>query len=166
MISINFNPAGLISQRSINQSNIFINQAVQRLSSGLRVNKASDDPAAFFSASRLKSQMRSLAVTSQNVASGINFLETASNSLSSMNNILNRLNDLALQASDDSLDSESRSNAQKETNELLSELFRLRDDSKFNGINVFGTDKKLAETLSVSTVSTYSTPPPKLVCRS
>lgn len=171
MISINFNPAVLLTQRSINQSNLFINQALERLSTGFRINSPSDDPAGFYVGSRLNSEMRSLAVVQQNVASGISFMQTASGSLNQMNNILNRLNDLALQASSDSLDADSRSAAQRETNELLSELFRLRDESKFNGKNVFGVNT--ARSFSLRSVSSLrasvlanSTPPPKLVCRS
>ena len=153
MISINFNPLVSTTQRSINTANRSISQALLRMSTGCRINSAADDVAGFYAAKGINSQLRSLAVTSQNVESGINFMQTATGGLSSMNSVVNRLNELALMGSSGSLTQLERTALQNESDELLEQLFSLRDDTKFNKINVFGTEK-------VAT-SAFSTPPPE-----
>lgn len=141
MISINCNPLVITTQRNINHSNNYINEAIQRLSTGLRINKPKDDPAGYVTASRLNSEIRGLAVCQNNVEEGINFAQTAYDSLTQMNNIMERIKNLALQGSSDALDTEQKQAIQRETDELLTELFRLKDKTTFNKINVFGTDK-------------------------
>ena len=164
MISINFNPSVLLTQRSINYANQYINETIQRLSTGAKVNNTYDDPQTYYIAQNINSQIRGLYVSRQNIVSGINFLTTASDSLTSMNKILERLNDLSLQASSDTFDKSSKNLAQKEANSLLDELFRLKNESEFNDINVFGADKTQTQIHTQNSNnndnSAFSPPPP------
>ncbi|MBS4760148.1 MAG: hypothetical protein KHX03_05575 [Clostridium sp.] len=162
MISINFNPNVLITQRNIDYANTYINQTIQRLSTGAKINIAKDDPSGYYIAKNINSQIRGMYVTRQNIVSGINFLTTASNSLTAMNKILERLNDLSLQVSNGTMDKTTKSLAQREANTLLNELFRIKNESEFNNINVFGADKAPVQNNYAGVNSAVSTPPPNL----
>ena len=96
-------------------------------------------------------------VANQNISDGINFMTTASDSLGQMSDIVNRLKDLAQQGSS-TIDAEKRTALQKEADAFLEELFKLKNDSEFNGINVFGANK--ASNYAIQKVSSLSTPPP------
>ena len=164
MISLNFDPNVLVAQRNINISSNYVNQALERLTSGFRINSPADDPAGYYLASSINSELRSLAVVQQNISDGLNFMTTAHDSLGQMYDILNRIKNLALQGSNDNIDSSEREAIQKETDALLEELFKLKDESEFNGINVFGADD--TANAAVSSVLASNTPPLRQLKRS
>ena len=160
MISINFDTNVLMAQRNVNIASNLVNEALQRLTTGFRINSAADDPAGYYFASDLNTELRALSVAQQNIADGVIFMTTAQDSLFNMGDIINRLKDLALQGSNSTLDSSQRTAIQKETDALLEELFKLKNESTFNDINVFGADK--ASNHAMSVVSGI-TPPPRRV---
>ena len=168
MISINLDTNVLMAQRNMNIASNYVNEALQRLTTGFRINSPADDPAGYYLASNLNTELRAFAIAQQNVADGINFMTTAQDSLFQMGDIINRLKDLATQGANGTLDSAQgangtldsavRNNIQEETDALLEELFRLKNDSKFNDINVFGADEASNYALSAGSAST---PPPR-----
>lgn len=157
MISINFDTNVLMAQRNVNIASNLVNEALQRLTTGFRINSAADDPAGYYFASDLNTELRALSVAQQNIADGVIFMTTAQDSLFNMGDIINRLKDLALQGSNSTLDSSQRTAIQKETDALLEELFKLKNESTFNDINVFGADKASNHALAV--VSGVTPPP-------
>ena len=160
MISINFDTNVLMAQRNVNIASNLVNEALQRLTTGFRINSAADDPAGYYFASDLNTELRALSVAQQNIADGVIFMTTAQDSLFNMGDIINRLKDLALQGSNSTLDSSQRTAIQKETDALLEELFKLKNDSTYNDINVFGADKASNHALAV--VSGVTPPPDTL----
>ena len=149
MISLNFDANVLFAQRNVNISSNYVNQALERLTTGFRINSPADDPAGYYLATTLNSELRALAVVQQNITDGINFMTTAQDSLGHMYDILNRVKNLALQGANDNLDTSGRNAIQMEADALLEELFRLENSAKFNEINVFGASN-----------SEYPPPPP------
>ena len=141
MISINFDTNVLMAQRNVNIASNLVNEALQRLTTGFRINSAADDPAGYYFASDLNTELRALSVAQQNIADGVTFMTTAQDSLFNMGDIINRLKDLALQGSNSTLDSSQRTAIQKETDALLEELFKLKNESTFR---IGGIVKKVA----------------------
>ena len=90
MISVNFNPSVLTSQRNLNNSTNYLNNSLERMSTGYKVNCAADDAAGMFVSSRLNASLRGLAQAKKNVADGISLINTADGALSNMSDLLNR----------------------------------------------------------------------------
>ena len=160
MISLNFDANVLFAQRNVNISSNYVNQALERLTTGFRINSPADDPAGYYLATTLNSELRALAVVQQNITDGINFMTTAQDSLGHMYDILNRVKNLALQGANDNLDTSGRNAIQMEADALLEELFRLENSAKFNEINVFGASNS-EKTATAKDLT--STPPPESV---
>ena len=158
MISLNFDANVLFAQRNVNISSNYVNQALERLTTGFRINSPADDPAGYYLATTLNSELRALAVVQQNITDGINFMTTAQDSLGHMYDILNRVKNLALQGANDNLDTSGRNAIQMEADALLEELFRLENSAKFNEINVFGASN--SEKTATAKDSTSTPPPP------
>ena len=98
MASINTNISALIAQNSLSEQSAKVSQAVERLSSGLRINSASDDAAGSAIASKMEAQVRSLGVAIRNGHDAISMTQTAEGALGEMENILQRVRELAVQA--------------------------------------------------------------------
>ena len=89
MISINLDTNVLMAQRNMNIASNYVNEALQRLTTGFRINSPADDPAGYYLASNLNTELRAFAIAQQNVADGINFMTTAQDSLFQMGDIIN-----------------------------------------------------------------------------
>ena len=139
MLSINFNPSLLKAQNILNIANNSLNKSLQRLSTGMRINSAADDPAGFYVSQGLNSQIRGLKTAQSNIALGSSLLGTAEGALGSMTDMLNRLNDLALQGASNTFSEGSRTALNKEANSLVEEIKKLNANTTFNGVNVFGS---------------------------
>ena len=137
MISINFNPSVLKTQNSLNIATSALSKSLLRMSTGYKINSASDDAAGLFIASGLSSQISGLRQAQSNVSTGLSYLGIAEGALGNMTNILNRLRDLAVQGSNGTYDATARTAMQNEANALIAELSRVKDSAMFNGINVF-----------------------------
>lgn len=129
---INTNIASLNAQRNLNNSQGMLGQAVQRLSSGLRINSAKDDAAGLAIATRMTTQVGGLTVAIRNANDGISIAQTAEGAMVEMTNALNRMSDLAVQAASFNTDSD-RQSLNNEVSQLIQEMSRIVDQTRFNG---------------------------------
>lgn len=132
VLQINQNIVAFNALRSLKQVSSDIGTSVERLSSGLRINRASDDAAGLTISERLRGQVRGLARASQNASEGISFIQTAEGALNETNSILQRVRELAVQAANGILTSNDRLEIQKEVDQLISEIDRIAESTEFN----------------------------------
>ncbi len=132
-LGINTNVASLNAQNQLQKSQSLSDQALQRLSSGLRINSAKDDAAGLAISSRFDSQVRGLNVAQRNANDGISLAQTAEGSLNEAGNILQRIRDLSVQSANETNSASDRQALQDEVNQLVSELDRIATTSEFNG---------------------------------
>ncbi len=130
---VNTNIASLNTQRQLTGANTAINKSLERLSSGLRINRASDDAAGLAIATRLQAQVRGLQQASRNANNAISLVQTAEGALNSVTNILQRLRELAVQAASDDNTDTDRTALNNEATQLRNELTRLAQTVEFNG---------------------------------
>ncbi len=130
---INTNIASLNAQRNLNKSQAANQTALQRLSSGLRINSAKDDAAGLAISTRFNSQIRGLNVAVRNAGDGISLAQTAEGALGSMNDNLQRIRELAVQSANATNSDVDRDALQSEVAQLLSEVSRTADETDFNG---------------------------------
>ncbi len=162
---INTNIMSLNSQRQLSQSGNSVATAMERLSSGLRINSAKDDAAGLGIVDRMTSQVRGLNQAIRNANDGISLAQTAEGAMQESSNILQRIRELAVQSANDSNSAADRSNLQKEVVQLQNELTRIADTTTFNGKNLldgtftaqkFQVGSNANETISVSVGSTQA----------
>lgn len=130
---INTNIASLNAQRNLNKSQSANQTALQRLSSGLRINSAKDDAAGLAISTRFNSQIRGLNVAVRNAGDGISLAQTAEGALGSMNDNLQRIRELAVQSANATNSDIDRDALQAEVGQLLSEVSRTAEETDFNG---------------------------------
>ena len=157
MITTNFNPSVLTTQRNLNNATNSLNTALERMSTGYKVNCAADDAAGMFVASNLNANIRGLKQAQKNAQDGISLLNTAEGSLSNMTNILNRLRDLAVQGANGVYEESSREAIQKETEALKAQLLQLHKSTAFNGKNVFTGESIQSDNVANAGIATIST---------
>lgn len=136
---INTNIASLNAQRNLNSSQASLGTAIQRLSSGLRVNSAKDDAAGLAIASRMDGQTRGMNIAIRNANDGISLAQTAEGSLGKITDMLQRMRELAVQAANDTNGSSDRTSLNEEFTQLKAEIDRTFDATKFNGTQILGT---------------------------
>ena len=135
-ISINTNVASLNAQRNLNNSQGALNKAMQRLSSGLRINSAKDDAAGLAISERMNSQVRGINQAVRNANDGISLAQTAEGAMNEVTNILQRMRELSVQASNDTYSSSDRASLQGEMDQLYQEIDRIASSTQFNGISL------------------------------
>lgn len=135
-LRVNNNIAALNSYRNLQATDKQLNSSLEKLSSGLRINKAADDAAGLVISEGLRSQIGGLTVAARNAQDGVNVAQTADGALSTSTTILQRMRDLAVQSANDTNDTTSRAAIQKEITSLSAELDRISDKSSFNGVNL------------------------------
>ncbi|WP_275113861.1 flagellin [Psychromonas antarctica] len=133
---INTNIMSLNAQRQLNKSQLTSNEAMERLSSGLRINSAKDDAAGLAIATGMESQIRGINQAVRNSNDGISMAQTAEGAMDEMTNILQRMRELSIQASNDTNSSSNRASIQKEVDQLYEELDRIANVTQFNGVNL------------------------------
>tara|TARA_R110001583_G_scaffold26571_4_gene95765 strand:+ start:5296 stop:6984 length:1689 start_codon:yes stop_codon:yes gene_type:complete len=133
---INTNIMSLNAQRQLNKSQITQNEAMERLSSGLRINSAKDDAAGLAISTGMQSQIKGLNQAVRNANDGISMSQTAEGSMDEMTNILQRMRELAVQSANDTNSASNRVSIQKEVDQLYSELDRIAVTTQFNGTNL------------------------------
>ncbi|ADN75234.1 flagellin domain protein [Ferrimonas balearica DSM 9799] len=132
-ITVNTNVTSMTAQRNLNTSNANLQQSMERLSSGLRINSAKDDAAGLQISNRLTSQVRGLDVAMRNANDGISIAQTAEGAMQESTNILQRMRDLSLQSANGSNSAEDRTAMQKEISALQTELTRIAETTAFGG---------------------------------
>mgnify|MGYP003638017168 FL=1 len=130
---INTNIASLNAQRNLNKSQNEQSVALQRLSSGLRINGAKDDAAGLAISNRLDAQVRGLNVANRNAGDGVSLAQTAEGALNSMTSSLQRMRELAIQSSNGSNSSLERASLQEEVEQLKTEIATIAEKTNFNG---------------------------------
>nr|WP_265573330.1 flagellin [Venatoribacter cucullus] len=130
---INTNIASINAQRNLDKSQSANQQALQRLSSGLRINSAKDDAAGLAISTRFTSQIKGLNVAVRNAGDGIALAQTAEGALGSMNNNLQRIRELAVQSANATNSDVDREALQAEVEQLVAEISRTASETDFNG---------------------------------
>ncbi|HZG71730.1 MAG TPA: flagellin [Chondromyces sp.] len=133
---INHNIAALNTYRQLGAANNAQQSSMEKLSSGLRINKAGDDAAGLSISEKMRGQIRGLETASKNSQDGISMIQTAEGSLNEVHSILQRMRELAVQASNDTNVTEDRTALQDEVDELVTELDRIKDNTQFNTQNL------------------------------
>lgn len=133
MSVINTNIMSLNAQRNLSKSQDTLQTAMQRLSSGLRINSAKDDAAGLAISDRMTAQVNGLNQASRNANDGISIAQTAEGALGDVTNALQRMRELAVQSANDTNTSTDRASLQKEVSQLQQEITRIATQTKFNG---------------------------------
>ena len=129
---INHNMNALNAHRNMGVNNTNAGKSMEKLSSGLRINRAGDDAAGLAISEKMRGQIRGLEQSSRNAADGISMIQTAEGALNETTNILQRMRELAVQASNDTNTSSDREEIQKEINALTEEVDRIANNTEFN----------------------------------
>ena len=162
---INTNVASLGAQRSLATSGAELKTAMERLSSGKKINSAADDAAGFAIAERMTAQIRGLNMATKNANDGLSMLGVIENATNDVTDMLHRMRELAIQATNDTNSNEDRAFLQKEVTALIAEIDRVADDTQYNGQTVLdgtfltksiqvGTEKGQTITFSVNGTGT------------
>ncbi|MCM1258001.1 MAG: flagellin [Roseburia sp.] len=150
-MKINHNMSAVITNSHLLHSENGLAQSMERLSSGLKINHAKDDPAGMAISDKMKAQIDGLAQASQNASNGISVLQIADTATGEITNILQRMRELSVQAANDTNMLEDREAMQEEIEELKKEVDRIARDTEYN-------TKKLLDGSSDTRVYAYSDP--------
>jgi len=148
-IVVNTNIGSLNAQRSLAESSRELATAMERLSSGKKINSAADDAAGFAIAERMTAQVRGLNMATKNANDGLAMLATIENATNDVTDMLQRIRELAVQAANDTNSSTDRQYLQKEVDSLLNEINRVSSQTVYNNQEVL--DGSQAGTLQVGT---------------
>ncbi|WP_104130644.1 flagellin [Cryobacterium sp. N21] len=140
-MQVNTNVAANNAYRNLATTQNDLSKSLEKLSSGLRINRAADDAAGLAVSEGLKSQVGGLTVASRNAQDAVSVIQTAEGSLNEVQSILQRVRDLAVQAGNDSNNEESRAAIKTEVTALTAELDRISDSTNFNGTNLLDGSK-------------------------
>ncbi|MCG9724232.1 flagellin [Vibrio brasiliensis] len=132
-ITVNTNVSAMTAQRHLSKATDLLNQSLERLSSGNRINSAKDDAAGLQISNRLESQMRGLDVAMRNANDGISIMQTAEGAMNETTNLLQRMRDLSLQSANGSNSRAERDALQEEMSALNDELNRIAETTSFGG---------------------------------
>lgn len=149
-MQITTNVSALNAYRNLSSTQNDLSKSLEKLSSGLRINRAADDAAGLAISEGLKSQVNGLNVAQRNAQDGISVIQTAEGALTEVHSILQRVRDLAVQAGNDSNNEDSRAAIKTEIDALGDELTRVAASTNFNGIKLMGgTDNPTELTFQV-----------------
>ena len=137
MISINTNYGGLFASKAASQSQRMLDTAMERLSTGKRINYATDDAAGQAIAVRLEAEIQGISMATRNVADAQSLMDTADGALAETSNILLRMRELAVQASTGTLNSDDNAALDAEFQQLEAEIDRIASSSKWAGSDLF-----------------------------
>ena len=148
-LRINYNLASSSAQRGLGASQDAYAKQANRLSTGLRINSASDDAAGMAVSEKLKNQVRGLNQAQRNAQDGISLVQTAEAGLSETHSLLARMRELAVQASNDTLSASDRANLDAEFTQLSAEIDRISSTVAFNGIYLLNSGISTGLTLQI-----------------
>lgn len=135
-LRINTNVAALNAARTLRGTTNSLNRSLERLSSGLRINRARDDAAGLAIAEGFRSVVLGAQTAQRNTQDGINLVQTAEGGLAETTNILQRIRELALQSANGTQSAENRASINAEVQQLLAQVDDIATDTEFNGLNV------------------------------
>ena len=164
--TINTNISSLNAQRNLNSSQSSLATSLQRLSSGMRINSAKDDAAGLAITQRFTAQINGLNQAARNANDGISLAQTAEGDLGQIGNNLQRLRELAVQSANGTNSSTDRVALNQESQQLIAEIDRVAQQSKFNGVNLldgtfnnqqFQVGADAGQTISISAINSART---------
>jgi flagellin len=144
MAVINTNYLSLVAQGNLNKSQSALGTAIERLSSGLRINSAKDDAAGQAIANRFSANITGLTQASRNANDGISIAQTTEGSLNEINNNLQRIRELSVQAANGTNSPSDLKSIQDEITQRLDEINRVSDQTQFNGVKVLASNQNLS----------------------
>jgi flagellin len=133
---INHNLSAMFADRSLKVTQSYLDKNMEKLSSGLRINRAGDDASGLAVSEKLRAQIRGLNMASTNAQNGISFIQTAEGYLQETEDITQRLRELAVQSSNGIYTAEDRVYIQIEVSALIDEVDRIASHAQFNGMNM------------------------------
>ncbi|CAB3879823.1 Flagellin [Achromobacter insuavis] len=139
---INTNYLSLVAQNNLNKSQSALGTAIERLSSGLRINSAKDDAAGMAIANRFTANVKGLTQAARNANDGISLAQTTEGAASEINTHLQRVRELSVQAANGSYSQEQLNSMQDEINQRLSDIDRISQQTDFNGVKVLSANAK------------------------
>lgn len=144
---INHNISAMNTYRQLVGNNTAVAKSLEKLSSGLRINRAGDDAAGLAISEKMRGQIRGLDMATKNAQDGISLIQTAEGALNETHSILQRMRELAVQSANDTNTDPDRAELQKEVNQLLSEIDRIAKNTQFNTKNLL--DGSFSGTLQI-----------------
>lgn len=149
------------AHRVLQNTNVHVGKAMERLASGLRINRAADDAAGLSISEKMRGQIGGLGQAQRNAQDAVSMVQTAEGSLSQVHAMLQRVRELAVQYQNGTLSAANRQAIQSEVNQLASEIERIGQSSEFNGIKLLSANGVVTfhvgpndgQTITVSTIS-------------
>lgn len=133
---INHNMSAMYSNRQLGVTNLSVQKDMEKLSSGMRINRAGDDASGLAVSEKMRSQIRGLNQASKNASNGISFIQATEGYLQETTDIMQRIRELAVQASNGIYTDEDRMQIQVEISQLVAEVDRIASSAQFNGLNM------------------------------
>ena len=133
---INHNLSAMFAQRSLGVTDVRIGKDIEKLSSGMRINRAGDDASGLAVSEKMRSQIRGLNQASANASNGVSFIQVAEAYLQETTDIMQRIRELAVQAANGIYSAEDRMQIQVEVSQLVAEVDRIASAAQFNGMNM------------------------------
>jgi len=133
---INHNLSAMFADRSLRTTNLNVEKGMEKLSSGMRINRAGDDASGLAVSEKMRSQIRGLERASKNAQDGISFIQATEGYLQETQDIIQRLRELSVQASNGIYSAEDRMQIQVEVSQLVDEVDRIASHAQFNGLNL------------------------------
>jgi len=152
---INHNMSAIYSNRQLKLNDTQLQKDIEKLSSGMKINRAGDDASGLAVSEKMRSQIRGLNRAAQNAQDGISFIQTTEGYLQNTQDIIQRIRELAIQAANGIYTTEDRMQIQVEVSQLVDEVDRIASHAQFNGLNMLTGRYAEAETGQVSTGSMW-----------
>lgn len=130
---INYNVSAMLSNNALANNDSLLAQSLERLSSGLKINHAKDNPAGLAMAKRMNAQLEGLSVANQNASDGVSIIEIADGAMTEISEMLQRMNELAVKAANGTMADTDRQTIQEEIDQLKEEITRVSETTEFNG---------------------------------
>ena len=133
---INNNVSSLTATNAMKRAESSLNSSIEKLSSGLRINRAADDAAGLAVSEKMRSQIKGLEVAKRNIQDGVSLAQTAEGAMDEIHNMLQRIRELAVQSANGIYTAEDKENIQAEADELRTQIENIAQNSNFNGVNL------------------------------
>lgn len=137
---INYNVSAMLTNNALANNDSLLAKSLERLSSGLKINHAKDNPAGLAMAKRMDAQLAGLAMANQNASDGVSVIEIADGAMTEISEMLQRINELAIKAANGPLSDKDRATIQAEVEELQEEITRVSETTEFNGMKLLNGD--------------------------
>lgn len=159
---INYNVSAMLSNNALSTNDDLLSKSLERLSSGLKINHAKDNPAGLAMSKRMNAQIEGVSVANQNASDGVSIIEIADGALSEVSEMLQRMNELSVKAANGIMTDDDRATVQDEVKQLKEEITRISEVTEFNGQKLLNGeyDLKGYTTNQEIKVNSYSTDVP------